>query len=237
MIEPETATRTRELSSKDFPAPAITFCSNLFARDDYAKIQTLQNSQDNQENFTVSELECKYLASNIHWCLPFYNKIVQRVCGQYDLNDLNIVEFINKSALQTNEMFFNCPKSSCDDDITRIFTSFGVCYTYNMQGFNTIFNTKVIHDDFKCYKKTIYDNETDIPWTSEKGYPTTESESPQRARKGQMFFSQPFLSAVNHENICSMKNFKIFIHKPNEILTPFHESTTLKYDEVIVQSC
>lgn len=232
MFVPETVTRSYDVRSTNFPAPAVTICSNLFAREDFANFFKTYQKYINKQNFSISILECKYLIGNLHWCQSGFSKMVQKVCGMYDLKNLNILDAINKSALQTDEMLFNCLGGVCESLVVRVFTVFGICYAYNMQGFNAIFNTDVIDKDFKCYKRLDYDNVSDVQWTPEKGYPTPETEFPQRADRGQMIYHQPYLSPIEKENICALKTYRIFLHKPNEILTPFHESTFLNYDEV-----
>ena len=87
MVQPETVTRSRNLDPLDFPAPAITICSNIFARDDLASYSETHQMLSEKQNFSFSELECKYLTSNMHWCDQKGNYLVKRVCGMYDLND------------------------------------------------------------------------------------------------------------------------------------------------------
>lgn len=233
-IEPETVMRSNNLNSTDFPVPAITLCPNVFARGDYPNFYNIYQKHKNQEIFNISEVECRYLISNTHWCNPNFNQEAQDICDQYDMKDLNVVDAINKSSLQMQDCFFYCRKNPllCDESIVRVFTPFGVCYTFNMQGFNTIFNTKVIHDDFKCYQKKNYENASDIQWSPEKGYATPETNFPRRADFGTLKMIYPSLSPVDRDNFCSMKFFQLFIHKPNEILTPYHETINFKHDEV-----
>ena len=231
MYIPETVTRSYDVNSINFPAPAVTICSNLFAREDYSNFFKTYQKYINKEPSNYSEQECKYFVGNLHWCQPAFGPMAQKVCGRYDLKNLNVVEAINKSALLVDEMLYNCITENCDN-IIRIFTSYGVCYSFNMQGFHAIFNTETIHDDFRCFIRKDFDNATDIPWTPEKGYETKKSEFPQRAIRGQLISHQTVLTNVEKENICALNTYRIFVHKPNEIITSVHESTFLNYDEV-----
>lgn len=42
---------------------------------------------------------------------------------------------------------------------------------------------------------------------------------------------KPILNETDKENYCLVKSFKIYLHKPNEIPTPYHESIYLNYEE------
>lgn len=232
MIVPETVTRSSDLNPEDFPAPAITLCSNLFAREGFANLYSNHQKYNKNPNFTISELECKYFIANLHWCLSGDREMIQMICKKYDLKDFNVLEFIDKSALQTDQLLYNCLDGYCNDTIVRVFTENGICFTYNMQGFNTIFNTEVIHNDFIYHQKEEYSNGSDTLWTPEKGYPANESDFPVRATRGQYVFFQPILSTVDQENSCAIDTFRVYFHKPNEIVTPYHQSTSLKYDDV-----
>lgn len=66
--------------------------------------------------------------------------------------------------------------------------------------------------------------------TPEKGYKDSDSFYPARADIG---FSQafiPVLNEVDKENICALKTFRVFIHSPHEIVTPFHKSILVNYE-------
>ena len=204
MVVPETVTRTADVSSIDFPAPAITICSNLFAREEFVNFFKVFHDYREIKNYTISEQKCRYLIANLHWCQPDLDKFVKDICGQYDLQDLNVVETINKSALSTEELFHSFDKP-LGMHIVRVFTAFGICYTYNMQGFNAIFNTEVIHDDFKCYLRKDFESSGEDQWTLEKGY-SNYSNFPGHAMRGPLIYFDPILTPANKENICSINN-------------------------------
>lgn len=125
----------------------------------------------------------------------------------------------------------------CDDGMCtetfQIFSDFGICYTKNMMTASMIFNTEEIHEDFLKII-TRFGNESEPLWTTEKGYKDEAVNFPERAFRGFRGFTQnflPMLNEIDKENICELKAFKIFMHSPNEILTPFHDFFYLKYDE------
>jgi hypothetical protein len=96
---------------------------------------------------------------------------------------------------------------------------------------NMIF-TDEIHDDFKKMQ-TIYPNETIPLWTPEKGYLNENEDYPARANRNYSLSYYPTLDKIDKENICALRAFRIFFHKPNEILTPYHPSIFMSYEEYL----
>lgn len=180
--------------------------------------------------------ECDFLNANQYWCRSTNLDFLTKLCRS---GKLNFFDAINGSAPTNEEMLYECQISPnfCKRSMVRAFTAFGMCHTFNMQGFNTIFNTEIIHDDFKCYLRNTYENDSDIQWTPEKGYAAPEVDFPERAKRGMHTFSIPLLTELNKGNICTMDSFRIFLHKTNEIVTPYHESVNLKYTEVNKDLC
>jgi hypothetical protein len=90
--------------------------------------------------------------------------------------------------------------------------------------------TDVIHDEFK---KLITEgsNESEPLWTVEKGFKDPQGKFPKRAFRGYADTFYPALDHIDKENVCAFKAFKVFIHKPNEIITSLHEYNILNYDE------
>ena len=169
----------------------------------------------------------------MYWCRSSNLYFLRSLCQ--NISKLNYFDAINESAPTNDEMLLECLLSPkfCKKSMVRAFTAFGMCYTFNMQGFNTIFNTEVIHDDFKCYLRNTYEDASDIQWTAEKGYETIDTNFPERAKRGMFTFMMPLLSTLYKGNICTLDSFRIFFHKTNEIVTPYHESINLKYNEVV----
>lgn len=95
--------------------------------------------------------------------------------------------------------------------------------------------TQFIHEDFMNIT-TRLDNESEPLWTPEKGYKNENVEYPHRAAKAYYQVFSPRMSKAEKENVCNFKNYKVYIHKPNEILTPYHESIFVNYDEFITFS-
>jgi Amiloride-sensitive sodium channel len=240
VYDPEIVMKTRDRPATDFPAPAITICSNLFAKDKLANLSYVYSNLNSKIN--LKKKNCDYLTANLHWCQPaFASMMMAYLCPDW-FDHVNILKLINDSAFSIREMFFTCndPRPECDKNYMRIFTDFGICYVRNSMSFSSIFNTDVIHDDFKCYQnmtkkgglKTLVEDNS--MWSPEKGYqlPHGVLAYPWRAERELVFVSQPIINVNDKENICALKNFRVYFHKPNEILTPLHESTYLNFDEV-----
>lgn len=114
----------------------------------------------------------------------------------------------------------------------KVFTDFGICFTTNMLSSSMIFNSDVIHDDFKKIK-TLFINESEPLWTSEKGYLNEYLKFPHRANQNFSVPLRPMLNEIDKENTCGVKAFLVFVHKPNEVLTPFHDRIFLRFDELM----
>jgi amiloride-sensitive sodium channel len=169
------------------------------------------------------------------------------------LKDFDIFQVINESSLTIDETFYSCEIKfdekkfrNCSKMLNRIVTDFGICYSFNMQGFKTIFNHKVIHDDFQSYRRTkiakslideeLYNQTMDddneiVQWTPEKGYFGENPYFPYRANKS--FGAQFVLTIFSKSalNFCYKSEFKVIFHRPNEIPTSFHQSYALNYRE------
>jgi Amiloride-sensitive sodium channel len=184
MIEPEIVLKSNDRNAVDFPAPGITICSNLFAKDNLANLYFIfKNYVALNGTLNLSKSTCDYLAANLHWCQPVAAKSFMIMsCPNYTFSDLNVLELINKSALFTSTAFRGCANRECDREISRIFTDFGICFTRNTLSFSSIFNNKTIHDDFKCYKRMVNDTlEENSQWSPEKGFWPVNNTYPLRA--------------------------------------------------------
>jgi amiloride-sensitive sodium channel len=139
---------------------------------------------------------------------------------------------------------------SCSKSYSRSLTDYGICYTFNIQGYHTIFNDGVMSDDFDIFKRTgipkfldvvkkeyyemMDDDQEEINWTLEDGYKTSSDEiMPFRASRQNDFTSNLYVNVSKTEhgilNYCLNIGFgyKIFFHMPNEIPSIFNEQFLL----------
>lgn len=100
-----------------------------------------------------------------------------------------------------------------------------------MMSANMIFNTEVIHDDFKRIK-TLFTNESEPFWTPEQGYINEHVNFPNRTNRDYNIRFSLTLNELDKNNICGVyQTFFVFIHKPNEILTDYHDGIFLNYGD------
>jgi hypothetical protein len=239
MIDPEIVMKASDRNSSDFPQPALTICSNLFAKNGMANLTRAVGFYLQNLSANFSKSECDFLEANLHWCDPVSAKYVLKTCPQHLNPDQSVVEMMNKSSSEISDMFSSCDENSCDivnNQFSRVITDYGICFTFNSLSFSSIFNTETIHDDFKCYLRTISprknSQERISNWTPESGYESEDDNFPKRATK--MEFLTTFLKLLNKDknNLCASSSYKIYLHKPNEVATPSHMIEYLDVGEV-----
>lgn len=229
MFEPEILIKANERSLKDFPFPAITVCPNVFARDNLVNFIDIFNKSKK-----FNDEECELQFSNVLWCQREVLDYIVSICND-SLVKVNVVENILKSSLEPEELFvvgINQPQKT-------VFSGNGPCFTFNGLSFSELFNTENIHDDFKQFLKFIVsenENETDIEdtstWSPEKGLKLMEdSDLILLNNHGKMQYTLK-VSPEDTKNVCDAETFRIFIHKPNEIVTKMHQNYALNYNEV-----
>lgn len=127
---PDVVMDSHEKVSKDFPFPAITICSPLFARENL----TIKFDEIERDDMQYTKSQCEYYAANSWWCPPkrytFHHRF-QNICTPFfnDMERMDILELINKSAKTERNFMMNLDFIK----LQRIFTSDGICFTYNMQ--------------------------------------------------------------------------------------------------------
>lgn len=239
-FEPVITEQIGQTLQHEIPFPAFTICSPFFARN---KTQNLRGFLKNPtQNLTVDEQN--QMAANLQACAPHLGSKIAQSCPLADTS--KIIEILRSRHSTPNDTFKFCTIGNsftdCNKILNYVLTDYGFCFTFNLEGFPTLFNTDVISDDFKCYeRKTIaqdchFDqqkeynmliNETTQPieWTLEEGYKYKDRNTfPMRARLWDDFRLVISYIALDYDNLCpDVGNFySIFLHMPNEILTPFH---------------
>jgi len=161
---------------------------------------------------------------------------------QYQNSDVNVVDVLLKASLDISDIINLCgisnywvQKQDCDKLFVKSVTEYGICFTFNMLGHDSVFNQGT-SSDFDTFKRTRIakswdpeqlmnesrhedDNEPST-WSLESGYLSDdEFIQPTRANKKQTFF----IGIVNgiNESFCEErefpKNYKMFLHLPNEL--------------------
>jgi Amiloride-sensitive sodium channel len=234
MFDPETVMKASDRNSFDFPAPAVTICSGLFAKDGLANLTRAVQAYIKKIKLNSTKTECEYLEANLLWCDPnSAGKILKECFDHYDISNANLVRLMFKSAHSIRNAFSGCDDGSCDKELSRVLTDYGICFTRNSLSYSSMFNTKVIHDDFACYKRMENaTHEKKSHWWIETGYDYQHSDFPKRASKGMFFRLFPITLNSNKNNMCGSSSFRIYLHKPNEMVTPSHLIEYLDLGEV-----
>lgn len=229
--------------SNAYPFPAVTVCNSLFSRNQTPNInKVLQNGR----SINLSDNEKEILAANIQACAP---QIGQQISKLYpDIDPSNMVKVLKGKNIQTRDFFDHCSLRlftyECDTLMNYVLTNFGFCFSYNMQGFNQILNSKAIASDFYSYYRTkiaknyseaysesgidfevVNDHNDDGKWTLKNGYVNDDFDiQPTRANKVNRLSVFPKINQSDLNNLCPEQgtSFTILFHMPNEIPTPFH---------------
>jgi hypothetical protein len=235
MINPETVMKATDRNSHDFPAPAVTVCPGLFAKSEMVNFR--KSFVYMIENKEFSDSECKFLEANFHWCQPDSAEgqyIVPKLCKHNLSSNQSVVDLISKSAEEIADIFATCEDKNCESDYSRVFTDYGICYTWNSLSFSLVFDTETIHDDFKYYKR-IKENTTEemtSNWNPENGYELSNFDFPERAKKGQFYSAILKTNNKYKSNMCDSPSFRIYLHKPNEVVMPSHLIEYLNFGQV-----
>ena len=195
--------------------------------------------------------EQNYIASNIHACSPDLSMSLKRHVQNRSEN--NIVKLLNESFLTLNEAIINCGfkgyVTNCSYIFNRVLTDRGFCYSFNLQSFDTIFNQKIISEDFHSYKRTnirksmfvanplinekVDDNNEVLKWSLDLGYDKNHGDDsvPVKAEKGKFVAFNPYLNESDTQNVClNIGNvFSFYIHLPNEIMLPMHQEYYVEF--------
>jgi amiloride-sensitive sodium channel len=194
----------------------------------------------------------KYLISNIQACNPFISPALLSIAS--NLSQINIVQHMEESSPDINEVFGICflrrSKIDCDKILVRVLNDNGMCFTYNMQGFRTLFNDNISRDFHSYKRKKIaksfdknsplfhqsidddFDTDED-DWNIFDSYKTSSDDVfPLRATKDTSVTFTPGILRINLNNLCnrSGKGFRIIFHSSNEIATSFHNEFFVPFD-------
>jgi Amiloride-sensitive sodium channel len=227
MHEPEVLIKTRDKNAKDFPFPVITICPNVFARPNILNLSDIIAA-----NKSLTDYECGLAFSNLMWFKPvMINILTFRLCSVEKLMKVNIAGAIRQSNIDPDPLF-TVDNSKVVWSQTGL-SGFGPCYTFNGLSYSELFNTENIHEDFKHFQKflkgtEIEDNST---WSSEKGLKISNSSKLLPLKQSLSVYIR--LSLIETKNLGGGEStFKIFVHKPNEIVTNLLDELTMNYNEV-----
>jgi hypothetical protein len=233
MYDPEILIKTRERNPEDFPMPAMTICPSIFAQREGFNFMDFYNGKLK----SLTDEECELTFSNLVWSLPEYivNTNLTQYCQKEKLMKINLAETILNNAAELVGLYTIDDKFFTFLHRTSL-SDFGVCYTINELSFSELFNTEVIHDDFKQFRIFLKGSngtkEDRSAWSPDKGFQITNESDFTRLRPYQFLTILLKLTDDDEKNRFVGKHFKIFIHKPNEIVSRLNQVIFMQYDEV-----
>lgn len=140
--------------ASEIPFPAYTLCSPVVLKGNVASINeyfTHYKSKGYPPKLTIEQQN--FIAAKAHMCSLSLPRIYDD--GTKDRTERNVIEMLKKFAPTIEETFLTCSwkykLSKCE--FTRSITDLGLCYTFNMQGYDTIFKGNTISKDFDVLKE------------------------------------------------------------------------------------
>jgi acid-sensing ion channel, other len=256
-VEPEFSYEFSQIPIQELPFPAVTICHPLFSRYLVINLKNVLKNPSIVKNYTT--WEHTLFASNVQACIPELGPKIDKLCPfaepQKTVKALkrtfkSIDEAVNMQG-NWRDCLFNWHYTSCSKIMNYVLTDFGFCFSFNLDAFPRLFNTKIISHEFDCYKRDqlsrnydklytthrikINDDNLTAQWTLSKGYTTDSKHAlPARILYYRNFGFHGRINYSDFENLCPKlgKSFLLFFHMPNEILTPFHQPfpLTRSYD-------
>ncbi|KAG5672929.1 hypothetical protein PVAND_003017 [Polypedilum vanderplanki] len=244
-IDPDILISIRKISSNEIPFPAITICYPFFPNQ-------LQNLPANPHTIFINksskiwstrytQLEKNYLAVAAQTCYLEESQAMKKEFFVSSKNS-NIVDLLLKSdySFGYGDCEFHLITIKCKNILSRFLTDYGICETYNSQGFKNIFSEAASNKDFEKFKereitkypyyyspnhKIKVNDSEDANWTLSDGYKIKDEEVlPVRAlSKNVVGF---YIDKIESLYQCypNDRGYTIYFHLPNEILTPFHKN-------------
>lgn len=246
LIEPMLGEEVNLIPLREVPFPAVTICNSIFTRDQ--KPNLYQVLKSDPEKLKLSIDEQNHLAANVQACAPHLSEKILKFCQ--GRNESLILDTLREKFHHINDSFpvagFRVKYHDCSVMFNHVLTDYGFCFSFNLLNFNQIFNDREISDDFKSYEgaKFLKDfsgwnftfeeikKEEKSHWELEKGYlkDTNDTHPIRSVRANTLHVVAKYNdSDLNSNNFCPElgKSFQIFLHMPNEILTPFHKPENL----------
>lgn len=229
LFHPNIDVRESLKQSTEIPFPAITLCSPVVFRSELVNfVQYFTYFAINSKPLPLSPSEQNFLAAKTQVCAAATYPFILQGIGNRTKFDL--IELIKEGAPNFGEIFPACLNdydlTDCENLLARrSLTNLGMCYTFNLQSYDSIFKPG-IHSDYDIYKENgdrIIEN-----WTLENGYSKTEMDPkysfPVRAHTSRGF---EFYMMVNHSDmhdLCYLhrSSFRVFFHLPSEMPIYLH---------------
>lgn len=157
-ISPDISLTVRERKPEEFPHPAITICSPVFAKSSLVNFTDIASPLKAEEPPRVhTKAECEYAVANYNWCNIGFKAFIQAIekeCGKLleNIDELNALKLINESGVEPYLSIGSVGRLKQFEIIkpVKIFThKRGGCYTTNLQDVRSIFSDEVDNDFLK----------------------------------------------------------------------------------------
>lgn len=243
MLAPDIGITANLKPIREIPFPAVTICAPMNIKNEQANFNKVYKEININGSLNEKEMDIdkqKMISAIVQSCDPNLSISFTEKIKQSASHDL--VDHLLKGSFNVNEAFHQCYlnsnlKKNCNDIFNRIITDDGICYSYNMQGYNTLFNKNLLDKDFdlfirkgikniaKDHSMFFDEHYEEVEWTLQQGYISNEDNVfPFRIiNKNSIEFILRHPKAETNNYCPAMRNsYKIIFHMPNEIPTRFH---------------
>lgn len=245
-IDPEVLVKAQYINSRSIPFPALTICPPFPVKTEFLNVSKL--FEDLQNGISPKLEDKKIITTFTQVCVRWFWDMAQ---FKNEANDSeNIVEMIHKMSPKIEEIFDYCTlsdKTECKKLLIRSLTFYGNCFTFNLVGYHSIFNSN-ISAEFDGYKRKnitkswnisdvlaleYYDDEKYTEpsnWTIHKGCTSDDDwVQPLRASGLQNCIFITKIKPTERSNFCetAFNSHRVFLHLPNEIPTFSNVYTTI----------
>lgn len=244
---PEILVNEKLINSRNIPFPAITICSPLIIKSEFLNMSKFR--EEFKERKHGDDENLAIMASSAQVCLGEILYLGNKLKNE-SLNE-NVFKNLNDYSPRIDDTFKEC-KISGYDGCKRLFirslTEMGICFTFNMLGYHSIFRGNISNDFYIYKRKNItkvwkddakieyYDdkNNPEPPkWSLEDGY-SNDDNFIQPLRATGMQFLQMIAKLKNDEISSTCENryntYRVVFHLPNEVPTRIHPHTYHEID-------
>ncbi|CAG9804871.1 unnamed protein product [Chironomus riparius] len=250
-VTPEVLVNEKIVNSWSVPFPAVTVCAPLIAKSEILNFTKCQEELTHGRDLNDDVME--KLVAYQHVCPePFY---LASLRNKYVESGKDHGVILKRISSKINDVLNICAVDDfvgCKHIYIRSLTDAGFCYSFNMLGYQSIFNNGIVKD-FDVYKRTkivktfdpnvvpeFYDdvnNPEPSSWSLQKGYPVNDNSShPVPAVTGRALIAQLKIRRDENPNFCRDRSslYFVFLHLPNEVATRMHQNHFFKLNTVNV---
>jgi amiloride-sensitive sodium channel len=242
-IKPEILVNEKHIPSFDIPFPAVTICSPLNIRIEHSNLSIIRD--DVRQNKALSPEAETILARSAHVCQTDF--LLFEVISKNKSYNEDLLNTLKDQSTQLNEEFVKCAVDEiphkCENVFIQSITEYGYCYTFNMIGYNSIFDGHLANE-FDVYKRKkitktwskttdleFHDDDVDaadMTITIDQGYLTEDYDvQPLRAAKLKSILFQTKIRKIDIPNVCEYhpSSYLVFLHLPVDIPSHLNQFT------------